>query len=538
MADFPAHLFRMEGDPSAIRSSAGRWSSFGTAAAEAGGAITRLDTGEFVGPEGDQFREGLNRDMPRHLQVTGEAFGKVSGALTTFASTLESLQDQMRPLAHRAPGLWAAVQSAQGRVDRAEQADKKHGQEVADRPAESTEPDPYHSDTSAASTALSQAQRDWQNCVDQANGLRTRLTTAVHTCTRVIVEAKGMRFKENPKWYDIGGQFTNFVRDNKELLKKLSGALKIVSLVAGLLSFIPVLAPIMGPIAIGSALLAGAIDLSIYAATGEGDLTMILIDIGLTLLPGIGKLAGAGLRAGAPQLMSRASYLIRSSGAYRGAMAFGATRVGRFVTAPGRLLNRANDALVGQLNKTRAGQALVNLSERGAKKAEQAFVNNRLREVDDATRERVLAYRDSLPTKEAGNRSEALQYQRRNDVAGPTEYNLQHPGDEIDLRKYQTQWADGVDADHAAIVDAKYSKSEYGYSNNDSPMRYNSGAERWESVRDGKVSQMQDYADRLASPNNPLQTMIVKTNASYSVEYWADIMNEAGIRNGVVVVVP
>ncbi|MGC4810922.1 DUF6531 domain-containing protein [Micromonospora sp. DT228] len=110
-------------------------------------------------------------------------------------------------------------------------------------------------------------------------------------------DAKGLRFKENPKWWDLKGQFTNFVRDNQELLAQLSGALKIVSLVAGLLSFIPILAPIMGPIAIGSALLASAIDLSIYAATGKGSLKTILIDVGLNLLPGVGKLARLGAGA-------------------------------------------------------------------------------------------------------------------------------------------------------------------------------------------------------------------------------------------------
>jgi RHS repeat-associated protein len=123
------------------------------------------------------------------------------------------------------------------------------------------------------------------------------LIAAVSTAVRSINTAKDMRFKENPKWWDIGGQFTNFVRDNKDLLQKLSGALKIVSLVAGLLSFIPVLAPIMGPIALGTALLASAIDLSIYAATGEGDLTTILVDVGLNLLPGVGKLARMGAGA-------------------------------------------------------------------------------------------------------------------------------------------------------------------------------------------------------------------------------------------------
>jgi Putative T7SS secretion signal domain/Restriction endonuclease fold toxin 2 len=548
MAEFPAQLFRMEGDPAAVRASAGKWSSFGTAATEAASEITSLDTGEFIGPEGDLFRQGLNDQMPGHLRTTGEAFGKVAGALTTFAGTLGSLQDQMRPVAQRAPALWAAVQAAQGRVDRASQADQQHTQQVTAQqqaaqqavrqgqaaPSTPAAPDTYQSDAPAASAALSGAQREWQNCVDQANGLRTSLTTAVRDCARVILEAKGMRFKENPKWYDIGGQFTNFVRDNKDLLQKLSSGLKIVSLVAGLLSFIPVLAPIMGPIAMGTALLASAIDLSVYAATGEGNLKMILIDIGLTLLPGIGKLAGKGLRLGAPQLMSRASYLIRESGAFRGAMAFGATRVGRFITAPGRLLNRANDALVAQLNRTRAGAAIVNLSERGAQRAEQAFVNNRLREVDDATRANVQAYKDSLETGGIrGSNPAARAYQTR--VTGPTEYNLQNSADDLGMK---SQWADTIDPSRAAAVDAKYASSPaHGRYGNDSSMRTRA-APVWAGTRAGGIEQMQRYAQRIASPNNPLERVIVKVSDPGAVEYFADIMNEAGVKNGVVVVVP
>jgi hypothetical protein len=297
MADFPAHLFRMDGDPGAIRASAGKWSSFGVAASNASAQITGLDTGAFVGPEGDMFRDGLNKDMPRHLSITGDAFGRVSRALTTFADTLGSLQDQMRPLAARAPGLWEALQSARGRASRAATADAAHDREMAARAPEDNSPDRYRSDSAAAGSALSAAQAEWDATVASANGLRGQMNTAASEAVRTIKIAKDMRFKENPKWWNIGGQFQNFVRDNKDLLQKLSGALKIVSLVAGLLSFIPVLAPIMGPIALGTALLASAIDLSIYAATGEGSLKTILIDVGLNLLPGVGKLASRGITA-------------------------------------------------------------------------------------------------------------------------------------------------------------------------------------------------------------------------------------------------
>ncbi|WP_416904807.1 DUF6531 domain-containing protein [Micromonospora echinospora] len=293
MAEFPAHLFRMEGDPSAIRSSAGKWHSFGTAATQAASEITGLDTSQFVGPEGDQFRKGLSASMPGNLRITGDAFGRVSTSLRTFADTLSGLQDEMRPLAQRAPGLWEALQAARGRAERARDADARHEREVAARPPEDTEPDTYRSDSGAAGAALSQAQREWDACVAAADGLRTRQTTAVRDCVRVIKEARDLRFKENPKWWNLKGQFTNFVRDNQELLQKLSGALKIVSLVAGLLSFIPILAPVMGPIAIAAGATALLIDASVYAATGKGSLTQILIDGVLTVVP-IGRLAMLG----------------------------------------------------------------------------------------------------------------------------------------------------------------------------------------------------------------------------------------------------
>ncbi|WP_422773325.1 putative T7SS-secreted protein [Plantactinospora sp. WMMC1484] len=361
MAEFPAHLFRMDGDPAAIRASAGRWHQFAGAATGAAGQITGLDTSQFVGPEGDQFRDGLNADMPRHLRITGDAFDRVSTGLTTFADRLDTLQGQMRPVAQRAPGLWQALQAARGRADRAEAADARHEREMANRPPEETTPDTYRSDSGAAGAALGQAQRDWDACVAEAGNLRGQLTTAVRDCVAVVNDAKGMRFTENPKWWDLGGQFTNFVRDNKELLQQLSGALKVVSLVAGLLSFIPVLTPIMAPIALGTALAASAIDLSIYAATGEGSLQTILIDVGLNLLPGVGKLVkplGGALRAGGNRLAYEAGRL--GSGLRAAARVPVADDIAG-ITADGALMMRATPAprfnLQERLTAFREGRA-------------------------------------------------------------------------------------------------------------------------------------------------------------------------------------
>src|SRR5262249_57830615 len=99
--------------------------------------------------------------------------------------------------------------------------------QVADKPpGNPAQPDTYHSDAPAAGAALSTAQRQWQDCVDAANGLRSQVSTAVQTAARAIVEAKGLRFKENPKWWDIGGQFTNIVGGKKEQVKTAAGGLR------------------------------------------------------------------------------------------------------------------------------------------------------------------------------------------------------------------------------------------------------------------------------------------------------------------------
>src|SRR6202000_1934105 len=113
---FPGESFRIDGDPSAIRASARGWSEFAEQAASAAAQIRRLDTSLFIGPEGDQYREGLAEKVPPHLQTTSEAYGGVATALVTFAARLDELQDGMRPWTVRAPQLWADLSAAQQAV--------------------------------------------------------------------------------------------------------------------------------------------------------------------------------------------------------------------------------------------------------------------------------------------------------------------------------------------------------------------------------------------------------------------------------------
>lgn len=291
MAVFPASEFHLDGEPAAIRASAGRWSAFGAAATDAAAQIRSLDSSLFVGPEGDQYRAGLNQDLPPHLDITGRAYMAVGSTLTAYATSLTSLQDRMAPLQVKAPGLWEALQKARGRVATAHSADQRHElQKHADAKDAAHAPDIYQSDLGAAMTVLSTAEQAWNDCLTSARAVTVRLRAAVDGTERAIRDAADLRFAHNPHGvHALASGFRNFVTDHATGLSQLSGALKIVSGIAGVLSFIPVIGQVAFVVALVTAGGALLIDTSLKYATGEGSWTNIAIDGALLALPGIGK---------------------------------------------------------------------------------------------------------------------------------------------------------------------------------------------------------------------------------------------------------
>jgi len=128
VAGFPAELFRLDGDPPAIRGSAAGWTAFGAEATDASIQIQSLDSSLFSGPEGDQYRDGLSHDLVPNLHRTGQAYTQVGQALATFADRLSVLQDQMRPLTVRASNLWDELQAARANLGYAQAADEAQAQ--------------------------------------------------------------------------------------------------------------------------------------------------------------------------------------------------------------------------------------------------------------------------------------------------------------------------------------------------------------------------------------------------------------------------
>jgi RHS repeat-associated protein len=298
VADFPAEEFRLDGEPAAIRASAGHWSTFGTQASDAAGQIRSLDTSLFVGPEGDQYRQGLKDSLPPHLDTTGSAYQSVATALGTYADALSRLQERMRPLAAKAPGLWQALQAAQGRVTSAHDADRTHDQAVRTAAATAPKnqpapPDTYHSDSAAAATSLSHAQQAWNDNLTAARNVKTDLGTAIDTCCHTIHQAADTRFKHNPHGFGaLVAGIKNFVKDHVADLAKLSSALKLVSGIAGVLALVPVIGEVAAPIALIAAGGALLIDASTKLATGKGSWGGLAFDA-VTILPGGKLLRGA-----------------------------------------------------------------------------------------------------------------------------------------------------------------------------------------------------------------------------------------------------
>jgi hypothetical protein len=314
-------VFALNGDADSIRSSAGKWSSFGMAASTAAGDIRRIDSGDFKGDEAQTYRERLNTDLPPHLDTTSQAWSMVATALTTYSQALESLQSRMKVLASRAADQQTAVNSASSAVADAKTADAHHtaAQEAAAKarkPGQALPTDTYSAQTSGAANGLSSANGALQSTITAANTLRAEHTAAVDACVTAIHQAKGLRFEEPPGfWGRLKNSATGWISDHADVLKSISGVLKTISGIAGLLAMIPVLAPLMGPIALvagGGALL---IDATAKLTTGKGSWGDLLLD-GATMLPlGKGLALLKGTRAGSSvvKVASKAGNMLRDT---------------------------------------------------------------------------------------------------------------------------------------------------------------------------------------------------------------------------------
>jgi len=378
-------VFSLTGDADAIGSSAGRWSTFSTAAATAAADIRRIDSGDFQGDEADSYREKLNTDLPPHLDTTSQAWSVVAAALQTYAAALAGLQTRMATLAGQAGRQQDAVDAASNAVADARTADARHtaAQHAATealKPGEKLPPDTYHAQTGGAAGELSNANAALQATIDAANTVRAEHTTAVQTCVGGIDRAKAMRFAQPPGFFGrLKNSVTGWISDHTDVLKSISGVLKTISGIAGLLAMIPVLAPIMGPIALVTGGVALAIDVTVKVVTGEGSWTSIGLDGALMVLPGAGKLLkGAVQTTKTGQAIDRAAgtalALAKDSKAGQALTVLKNSRAGTILSAPARGLERVNTKIAQGLSHVPGANRLPSV-KMNPRQAAQAAVD-------------------------------------------------------------------------------------------------------------------------------------------------------------------
>lgn len=414
--------FALSGDPDSIEASARQWGTFASEASSASADIRSLESSEFIGDEAETFRSKVNQDLPPNLDRVDEAWTVVKNALNTYAGQLREHQRKLAALAQTHAEQQRQLENARTALSSAQRADRNEASRVREasarlQPGESLPPSTYVSSTSDARTTLTNAQTNLQQTINAANGIKTEHNTDLQACCREIDRAKGMRFAEPPGFFGrIGNAVVSWVQENADILRQISGVLKIISAIAGVLSLVPGLNVIMGPIALATGAAALIID-GLLVAAGEGSLTDLLIDAGTMLIPGAGRLIGAGLRSavGAGRV---AAISARGSQMFNASTAGAAVRAVRGSSAYRGAL-RLNDAIysnvnripgMARLNTAAANRAINRVRATGTPVQTAQAIVNRNPGIIQQTRNNPLVTR---PTPRVGTRAQVAALNQR-----------------------------------------------------------------------------------------------------------------------------
>jgi hypothetical protein len=113
---FPAASFAVEGSPEAVRETGHAYGRFATTAGQAAADLRGLDSGTWIGSEGDLFRARV-AELPPHLDTAHGAFAQVARALDGFADALAAAQGRMSGVRADAEQAYSQLRAAQDGQD-------------------------------------------------------------------------------------------------------------------------------------------------------------------------------------------------------------------------------------------------------------------------------------------------------------------------------------------------------------------------------------------------------------------------------------
>jgi uncharacterized protein YukE len=368
--EFPALGFNpAPGDPAAVDGAAQASRQFAERLARDVATLQRMQASSWVGEAGDAFRDKI-KDLPRDLDRSRAAHEATAGALGNYATALTEAQRRAQALEQE-----AAEALRQQQVAIANANTLRSQAASAQGPARDQIVADYN-------TVVGRANQ-WGDRVGQiraqAQRLKSDISGHADQAAGRIRGAAEAPYHEPHWWQKAWDGFMNWVRDNADILKKISGILKIVSAVCALLSFIPVVGVFFGAAALITGGLALLIDVSLKLATGEGSWAGIALDAALTFIPGgkLTKMLGAPFKAGG-RLFARAAPGL-AEGITRGGRAFsGAVQQGVFQLSRLAPKTRAFERMAGEINNlpTAVGRWTAGHAPQAAvTRAEQRFAN-------------------------------------------------------------------------------------------------------------------------------------------------------------------
>lgn len=330
--DFPALGFDpARGSTTAVRSLAQQMIDTGRYAREAYGVLKAVQDKKDVwtGQAAEAFASNLDQ-LPEHLDKGQESLAKAGKALDEWAGKLEAHQAKATDLERRAKEAIKAAEQADSAAKRADAANTPISYDANDPAAAQQANKQAQTRANAAASAHQDADAAWETVKEirkQAGSVREWWEEDARTCSKALKDAADDAPKES--FFDsLGKMFDDFGGWFKDHVGEIGDIAGIVSAVAGALSFIPVLAPVCGPIAIG----AGAIALAAHGAdmvmNEKYDDPNAWVGLGgdaLGLIPGVGAVskgvdAGADAMSGAERAVDLAS---AGDGVKAGARAIG-----------------------------------------------------------------------------------------------------------------------------------------------------------------------------------------------------------------------
>lgn len=215
----------------------------------------------WTGQAAEAFAGNLNQ-LPEYLDKGQKSLNGAGKALGEWADTLQGHQTKAQELERQARETLKVAEDADVEAKRAVAANQPITYDSNDPAAARQAQVEADRRASAAADANRSADAAWDKVTDirkRAEDLRDRWEDDARACAKKLKDAADDAPKES--FWDslskLGEDFAGWFKDHVGEIGDIAG---IISAVAGALSFIPVLAPVCGPIAIG----AGAVALAAH----------------------------------------------------------------------------------------------------------------------------------------------------------------------------------------------------------------------------------------------------------------------------------